>query len=107
MPTARRLAEEAIALDPKFSKSYNLLAAVNIMDVSLGSSKSPRKSLAQATELLKKAIDLNENDDGSYSLLCYIYALSRQFDKAVEAGQKAIQVNPNSADAQVWLAITL
>ena len=51
--TARRLSEEAIALDPEYFEGYNLLAAVNIMDVWLGSSKSPRKSLAQATELLQ------------------------------------------------------
>ena len=105
--TARRLAEEAIALDPEHPSGYVLLAAVNIMDVWLGSSKSPRKSLSKATELLQKVIDLDENNDMAYSLLCHIYAMQRHFDKAVEAGQKAIELNPNSDSALVWLAMTL
>jgi adenylate cyclase len=105
--TARRLLEEVIALDPVFSRGYSYLAGVNLMDVWLGSSKSPPKSLAQATELLQKAIDLDENNDEAYSLLCGLYAMQRQFDKSIEAGQKAIELNPNSAGAYVWLAMPL
>jgi hypothetical protein len=45
--TARQLAQEAIALDPEYYDGYNLLAAVNFMDVWLGSSKSRKKSFAQ------------------------------------------------------------
>jgi len=104
---ARRLAEEAIALDPTFSEGYDLLASVNFMDVWLGSSKSPPESLARATELLQKAIDLDQNDDMAYSILCHVYAMQRQFDKSVEAGRKAIELNPNSDAAYVWLAMTL
>ena len=105
--TARRLAEEAIVLDPTYSSSYNLLASVNFMDVWLGMSKSPPESLARANELLKKAIDLDENNDSAYSLLCHVYAMQGQFDKSIEAGQKAIELNPNSDAAYVWLAMTL
>ena len=94
-------------LDPTFSSSYSLLAGVNFMDVWLGSSKSPLESLARANELLKKAIDLDENNDGAYSLLCHVYAMQGQFDKSIEAGQKAIELNPNSDAVYVWLAMTL
>ena len=105
--TARRLVEEAIVLDPTYSNSYILLAGVNFMDVWLGMSKSPPESLARANELLKKAINLDENNDGAYSLLCHVYAMQGQFDKSIEAGQKAIELNPNSDAAYVWLAMTL
>jgi len=104
---ARRLAQETIASDPEYFGGYNLLAVVNIMDVWLGSSKSIPKSLAQATELLQKAIDLDENNDPAYSFLCHIYGMQRQFDKAIAVGQKAIELNPNSDAAYVWLAMTL
>jgi len=105
--TARRLAEEIIAIEPEWDQSYNLLASVNFMDVWLGSSKSPSKSLAQAAELSKKAIELNENNSDAYSHLCNIFGMQRQFDKAVAAGKKAIEINPNSDHAYVWLARTL
>lgn len=104
---ARRLAEEAIELDPAYSGGYNLLASVNFMDVWLGSSKSPRESLAQGTELAQKAIDLDENDDIAYGMLCHGYAMQRQFDKAIEAGKKAIELNPNSDADYVLLAMVL
>jgi adenylate cyclase len=104
---ARRLAEETIALDPEHPAGYALLAWINIMDVWFGSSKSPRKSIAQATELGQKAIDLDENSDSAYSLLGYIYGMQRQYDKAVEAGQKAIELSPNSDEPYVGLAMTL
>ena len=82
-------------LDPTFSSSYSLLASVNFMDVWLGMSKSPPESLARANELLKKAIDLDENNETAYSLLCHVYAMQGQFDKSIEAGKKAIELNPN------------
>jgi len=105
--TARRLAEETIALDPDYPAGYSLLAAVNIMDVYFSSSKSTHESLSQATELLQKDIDLDENYDPAYSLLGHIYAMQGQFDKAVTIGQKAIELNPNSDSAYVWLAMSL
>ena len=105
--SARRLAEEVIGLEPEHPAGYELLGIVNIMDVHLGTSKSPRESLARATELLLKAIDIDKNSDTSYSVLGHIYGIQRQYDKAVELGQKAIEINPNSDEAYVWLATTL
>jgi adenylate cyclase len=105
--TARRLSEEIIALDPEWAHGYVLLAAVNYMDVWLGSSKSPRKSFAQATELLNKAMKVDENASSTYYHLCHVYGMQRQFDKAVAVGEKAIELNPNADSAYVYLAMTL
>jgi len=105
--TARRLAEETIALDPKHTAGYSILAAVNIMDVYLSSSKSIKESISKATELLQKDIDIDENYDPAYSLLGHIYAMQGQFDKAITMGEKAIELNPNSDEAYIWLAMTL
>jgi adenylate cyclase len=105
--TARRLAEETIILDPEHPDGYNILAAVNIMDLYLHPNKSKRELLSQATELLQKDIDLDEYYDPAYSLLGHIYAIQRQFDKAITMGQKAIELNPNSDEAYAWLAMSL
>jgi adenylate cyclase len=104
---ARRLAEESIKLDPNYSISYYVLATVHMMDVWLGISKSPKKSLEQTVELLQRSIAIDENSDVSYSLLCHVYAMRRQFEKSLAAGQKAIEINPNSDIAYVFLAMTL
>ena len=45
---ARKLSEEAIALDPEYPAPYNILAWTHITDALLGRSKSPRNSIDKA-----------------------------------------------------------
>jgi len=105
--TARQLSEEVIALDPEFAAGYDMLACTHFMDVHLGSSKSPRKSLVQATKLLQKAIFLDENYAQAHSHLCHVYAMQRQYEKAIAEGEKAVALNPNSDSALVWLGMAM
>jgi adenylate cyclase len=105
--TARQLSEEAITLDPVFAAAYDLLASTHFMDVHLGSSKSPRKSLVQATKLLQKAISLDENYELAHSHLCHVYTMQRQCEKAIAEGEKAVAINPNSDSALVWLGMAM
>ena len=104
--TARRLAEETIALDPEFPLGYRLLAVINITDVWLGSDKSPQILISEATDLLLKSIGFDENDAAPYATLGHVYVLQRRYDEAVEVGKKAIDLDPNLDSAYVWLAMT-
>ena len=104
---ARQLAEETIALDPEFAGAYSLLAVTHIMDVWLGSSKSPHKSFEHAIKLLQKAIALDENYSSPHAYLGHVYAMQRQYEKAIAEGKQAIALNPNSDQALVWLAMTM
>jgi adenylate cyclase len=47
---ARRYAEEAIALDPKYVGAYLRLSATHIMDLRYGTTESPEQSLRRAEE---------------------------------------------------------
>jgi adenylate cyclase len=105
--TARQLSEEAIALDPEFAAGYDMLASTHFMDVHLGSSKSPRKSLVQAAKLLQKAISLDENYAPAHSRLCHVYGMQRQYEKAIAEGEKAVALNPNADSALVWLGMAM
>jgi TolB-like protein/cytochrome c-type biogenesis protein CcmH/NrfG len=95
---ARRLAEEAIALDPNYAFAYRLLGLTHKMDVFLGTSKSPRKSMARAIEADKKAIALDESLAIAYAALGYDFIMLRQHDKAIALGEKALELEPNSAE---------
>jgi TolB-like protein/class 3 adenylate cyclase len=53
---ARRLAKEAVTLDPDYAMAYSTLSRTHVMDVLLRSTKSQRKSLETAIELAKKAL---------------------------------------------------
>jgi adenylate cyclase len=103
--SARQLAEEAIALDPEYGGAYRLLGVTHFHDTWLGSSKSPKQSLAKAIELVQKAIEF---DDGyAYSVLGFLLSQIRQYDKAVAEAERGVDLNPNLADSHAWLGLTL
>jgi len=100
---AEQFAEEAIALDPEYAWAYYALARNTLWYVWHGTSKSPKQSLAEATELLQKAIALDDNLAEAHGLLGFTYAIERQHDKALTQGKKAVAINPNSAMSHLWL----
>ncbi|MEE9192792.1 MAG: tetratricopeptide repeat protein [Candidatus Aerophobetes bacterium] len=103
--SGRQLAEEAIALDSEYGAAYRLLGLTHFHDTWLGSSKSPKQSLAKAIELVQKAIEL---DDGySHSVLGFLLSQIRQYDKAIAEAERGVALNPNSADSHAWLGLTL
>ena len=101
----RQLVEEAIALDPEFGAAYRLLGVAHFHDTWLGSSKSPKQSLAKAIELVQKAIELN--DGYAHSVLGFLFLQIRQYDKAIEEAEWGVAQNPNWADSHAWLGVTL
>ncbi len=103
----KQLPEEAIALDPEFATAYYALAGAHMMDVWLGSSKSPKESLDKAVELTRKAISLDPKDSHFYAFLGYLYVMKRDYDKAIAEGEKAVALDPGGADAHAWLGMSL
>ena len=96
---AKKLAQEAINLDPEYSAAYQLLAKTHLDDVWYYRTKSAAKSLKKAEYLVQKSIDLSGPDSTTHEILCMVYYLRRQYDKAIAEGQKAIDLSPNSAEA--------
>jgi adenylate cyclase len=104
---ARKLWEEAIALDPEFISAYVDLAWTYLIDIHLGLSKSPKESLGRATQIAQKAISLDENSPFALSLLCSISAVKGQFDEAIAYGEKAVAISPNDSLAIAFLGRAL
>jgi len=104
---AKQIYKEMIDMEPELFNAYVGLATANLMDVWLGASSSPRESLGKAIKLCNKAIALDESQDVPHAILGHIYAMMRQYDKAIEEGQRSVAINPNSADAYVWLGMSL
>jgi len=94
----RQLIEEAIALDPAYPEAYSMLGRTHLMDVWFKSSRSPRESIRQAFELAQKSIALDASCQPAHRLLSNLYLIKRQHEKAIEEGEKAIALDPNSAD---------
>jgi adenylate cyclase len=99
---ARQLAEKTIALDPDFEKGYYVLAFVEIVDIWIGASKSPKDSLMRCIELAKKSIAIKDSSL-PHRLLATTYVLLRKHSAAIEEARKAVEMAPNYADAYMTL----
>jgi adenylate cyclase len=104
---ARKLLEEAIALDPEYPTAYSLLGATSMMDVFFGLSKSPRKSLQEAAKLHQKALAIDESHPRSGGALAMVYSMQRQHEKSLSQAERAVALNPNRAHPNVILGAAL
>ena len=104
---AKQLAREAITLDPEYAMAYRALASSYQLDVWLGTSKSPKQTLAKCEELLQKAISLDETNAEIHGGLAWIYAMEGKHDRAVATAEHAVMLNPNCASAYATLGQAL
>ena len=98
---ARKLYEEAIALDPNYAFAYAGLAWTHMADMWFGTSKSPKESLGRAIELGQKAIALDESEAMGHASLGYFYTFAGQFDKAVAHAERGLALDPNSSESPI------
>jgi len=104
---ARRLAQEAIALDPQYGGAYTLLAHTHLDDVWFNRTKDRAKSIKTAEQLTLKAIDLSGQDTVTHRLLGMVFLLRNQYDKAIIEAQKAVELSPNSAIDNFFMGMVL
>ena len=104
---ARQMAEEAITLDPEYSRPYRVLGYTHLFDIRCGTSKSPKKSVQKALELSQKAITLDDSHPCNYELLSAIYLSKRQPKRALAEAEHCIALDPNGADGQAQLGRAL
>ena len=101
---ARQLIKESIQIDPQQPESYLIMALTYLEDIWFGS-ESPLFSFAQASNNLKKAMDLDNNNSDAYIVLSYLLIMKRDHEEAIAAAKQAITLNPNAADAYLGLGL--
>lgn len=104
---ARKLAEEAIRLDPAYPNAWTALAFTYNLEVRLGFSQSPGESLKQAMECGQKALKLDDTQPEVHTVWTALYTLQGDYDKALVAGQRAIELGPSDSLAHMLYAQTL
>jgi adenylate cyclase len=104
---ARQLAEEVIALDPAYARGYLLLGRINIFDILLGLSKSPKKSSEQAFNLAQKVLSIDDTDSGAYRLMGGAYLHMKEHDKSIAARERALALDPNHSECLFVLGFSL
>jgi adenylate cyclase len=104
---ARQLAEEAIALDPGYAMAYCHLAAALGNEATRGVYKNVSEVLARSMELAQKAVALDDSLAQANITLGFQYTLRRDFDRAIAQGERAVALEPNSAEIVAGLAAML
>jgi adenylate cyclase len=104
---AKKILEEAVALDPEYPRLYMGLALSHMYDVWYGTTESTEQSLAQAFEFAQKAISLDDSNAAAYSVLGLLYMYKRLYDKAIAECERAVSLDPNSDENLFRLGIVL
>lgn len=104
---ARKLAEEALALDPNYPDAYVRLARTYLTDFQTGWAANRNESLMRSVELAQKALKIDDTYPDTYVLLGAIYLFLREHDAALVAVRKAVALSPNHSLARASLGMTL
>lgn len=103
---ARRMAEEAIALDPKYAEAYVLLGVTYYLEVFQGTTR-PKDVIPKATELIQKALAMNGSLAEARSSLGVLYTWSGRYDEGIAEAERGVELDPNSGQANYNLALVL
>lgn len=101
---ARRLFEQAIALDPNYARAHALLALAEYRAWRLDPAASD-DALERAVAAAKKAAALDENDSICQSVLGWIHLILRAFDLAEQHYRKGRDLNPNSPSSVAGMGV--
>jgi adenylate cyclase len=104
---ARPLLKEAIALDPGYALAYAVLGYNYWNEARYGWVESRAESIKMANKYAQKAIELDDTLDVAHTLLGVIYLGRRQYEKCLAQMERAITLNPNSAQNNSLMAGSL
>jgi adenylate cyclase len=105
---ARKLAEEAIALDPGYALAHSYAAMVLAHEVTVGTYTNPREALERGMKLVQKAVALDDSLAHPHEILGkYYIMLNRDYEKGIAEAERAVTLEPNSVDAYTQLGINL
>jgi adenylate cyclase len=104
---ARQLAQEAVALDPKYPTAYLALGLFHMMDAMLGLSKNRKESLESSNKMLQRAIELDPSFTKARAMLAFNLVMLSRHDEAVAEGERCYQLEPNSVAGLYWYGMIL
>ena len=104
---AQRLFKRAIKLDGQYAAAWAYLAWTYWADVQFGWSASRPKSFRMAEEALSKAIALDPEYPRAHNIKARLHTYRREYDRALAATRKALELGPNMAYINANSALTM
>ena len=100
---ARRMLERVIAIDPSQAVAYARLSIITYAEIVNRWNDASQENLTRALELARKAIATDDTEPQGHVSLGIVLCWMRQLDEAEPAGERAVALAPNLADAHTCL----
>ena len=104
---ARRYFEQAIELDPEFSRAYAMLAWTHVFEYTNGWSDSPDGTLQRALDIANRSISLKGSSPVAHFVKGLVHRERGEFDNALVEAKRAIKIEPSYANGYVLKATLL
>lgn len=101
---ARDCLERAIQLDPRYAEAWASLARMYVEEYSQGFNPRP-DPLGRAINAAQRAVEFDPRSQLAYMALAVAHFFRHEIDAFNVAADKAIALNPNSADTLAWAGI--
>jgi TolB-like protein/Tfp pilus assembly protein PilF len=99
--------EQAVALDGDYAAAHAWLARSLVFDYSLFWSGSRPETLTQARHHARRAVEIDGLLPFAHAVHCWAELWANNGPTAVEAGHRAVSLDPNNADVRLFLSLSL
>jgi adenylate cyclase len=96
----------AVALDPGYAAGHSWLARILVFRWAMIWDSNP-ETLERAYGHIRLAVDLDPKAPHTQAVLCWVQLWRKQGEAAIAAGWRAVALDPNNADAHLFLAFAL
>jgi len=104
---ARRLFRQAVEQDDQFAAAYTMLAYACFMAVFDALTEYRVDQLAESFDMAQKTVRLDDRDAMAHAILGRVLSMRHEHDLAIAECDKAIELNPNLAQAQFGRGLAL
>lgn len=98
-------AEQAIEINPEFWQAWIMLGYANNQAARFGWSDNPERSVEIAENCVKRVFAGDPSIPDAHSVAGGIALAKRDYDGAIEAGRRGIELGPNNADCHHGFAM--
>lgn len=90
----QELLRDSIKLDPEFAGAHSRLAYAIVLSMVYFDAAPDSALMDEALALARRAIELDDQDANSYFTIGRVHLARREYDRAIEALQYALELNP-------------